>query len=294
MKNFMGKGVIIIDLIEALKRQMQLCRTQKRYKCGVYVASETKREIVMDVVSNIVPIYNRSIQIRKSQTCSEAIFSNGNMIKIVSVNNGARENRFNGIIIDNMIDSKVVDTIILPYLMPLYSEEGFYEKNDNPLDRMYVTDISGDDIVKSKNHRQLIYESSAWRGHRATMSVIDDFYFKKEYMCMFNDYDRPVVTKELNNDKVMLYEAWGIPKGNITYKTEFINKTKQTYLNVVGKNEMPELGFENDINIHLLIDTDVYDRYEVNINDGMVMIVLHEIKNEAPKFEECIPGLMED
>ena len=50
---------------------------------------------------------------------------------------------------------------------------------------------------------------------------------------------------------------------------------------------MSELGFENDINIHLLVDTDVYGGYEVNINDGMVMIVLHEIKNEAPVLEDC-------
>lgn len=279
--------MIKIDLIEALEKQMQLCRTQKRYKCGVYVTSETKREIVIDVISNIVPIYNRSIQINTSSTCSEAIFSNGNMIKIVFANNGARGNRFNGIIIDNMIDSKVVDTIILPCLMPLYSEEGFYEKNDNPMERVFITDISGDDVTKSKKHRQLIYISSAFLGHRATRSIIDDFYFEKEYMYMFNDYDRPVITKELNNDKVMLYEACAIPKENITYKTEFINKTKQTYLNVVGKNEMSELGFDNDINIHLLIDTDIYDGYEVNIADGMVMIILHEIKNEAPVLKDC-------
>lgn len=28
------------------------------------------------------------------------------------------------------------------------------------------------------------------------------------------------------------------------------------------------------------------DGYEVNVNDGMVMIILHEIKNEAPVLRD--------
>ena len=112
--------------------------------------------------------------------------------------------------------------------------------------------------------------------------------FDNEYKCMFyeNDYDRAVVEKEVNGDKVMLYEAWGIPKSLITYSTEFVNRTKQTYLNVTGKYEDPELGFENDINIHLLIDTNIYDGYKVHVEDGLVTVVLHEIKNEAPVLKD--------
>lgn len=99
-------------------------------------------------------------------------------------------------------------------------------------------------------------------------------------------YDHPIITKELDDKMIMLYEAWGIPKENICYDTEFINKTKQTYLNVNGCAELMDLGFENDINIHILIDTDIYDGYEVNVNDGMVMVVLHEIKNESPNLKD--------
>lgn len=101
-----------------------------------------------------------------------------------------------------------------------------------------------------------------------------------------NNYDTPVITKELNKDKVMLYEAWGIPRENITYKAEFVNKTREMYLNVVGKHEMSQIGFENEINIHLPIDTKIYDGYQVIINDGMVMIILNEIENEAPVLKD--------
>ena len=271
---------------------MEFCETQSRYKCGIFASSREKIDIVMEVISNIIPVPNRSIRLRKSQTQAEAIYSNGSVIRIVYANENARGYRFNGLIVDNEINNNIVDTVILPHLIPLIREdipEYTTMIKDDPYTRVFVTDISGDDVIKSKGCKQLLYCTS--RGYRASMSMIDDFCninnFKKEYTCMFNDYDRPVVTKELNNDKVMLYEAWGIPKKNITYKTEFINKTKQTYLNVVGKNEMLELGFENDINIHLFIDTDIYDGYEVNIVDGMVIIVLHEIPNEQPMLKDC-------
>jgi hypothetical protein len=112
--------------------------------------------------------------------------------------------------------------------------------------------------------------------------------FKKEYgyMSYENDYSRPLIEKELNGDKVMLYKACGIPKDLITYSTEFVNKTKKTYLNVSGEYKIQELGFENYLNVHILIDTDIYDGYEVQVNDGLVIVILHEIKNEAPVLKD--------
>lgn len=153
--------------------------------------------------------------------------------------------------------------------------------------------ISGTLLDAVSEYEMLNFDHNAWDECKC-QSISSPYYksrvFEKEYQCMFNDYDHPVVTKELNNDKVMLYEAWGIPKNNIEYSTEFINKTKETYLNVVGKHEVEEIGFENDINIHLFIDTNIYDGYEVNIADGMVTIILHEIKNEVPVLRDCTVG----
>jgi len=112
--------------------------------------------------------------------------------------------------------------------------------------------------------------------------------FEKEYKCIFyeNNYDRPIFVKELNGEKVMFYEACGIPKYLITYSTEFVNRTMQTYLNVIGKYEIPDFGFKNDINIHLPIDSNIYDGYEVYVEDGLIKVVLHEIKNEAPVLKD--------
>ena len=82
--------------------------------------------------------------------------------------------------------------------------------------------------------------------------------------------------------KFYIYKAIGIPKKNIKYRTEFINRTKQTYLNIKGEYKAEDIGFENKINVHLFIDTDIYDKYEVQFHDGLVFVILHEIINKKP------------
>ncbi|WP_342759525.1 hypothetical protein [Kineothrix sedimenti] len=257
----------------------------------------------MDVLSNIIPVPNHLIRLRKDQCSSEVIFDNGNKISIVPANENSRGCRFNGAIVDNETDIDVIDCVITPQIMPLKNNDGLFDKNDNPSTRIYYVDIGYGDLDKSKkyNNNQLIYVSSKWSNvnelsqwqKEILNKYINNFNdnmlnilskYEKEYECMWigNDYDRPVITKELNNDKVMLFEAWGIPKENITYEIEFINKTRQTFLNVTGRAEIIDLGFENDINIHMLIDTEIYDGYEVNVDNGMVMVILHEIENEQP------------
>lgn len=303
MENINKRGVIKIDLIEALKKQIEFCNTNENYKCGVWVTSKAKSDIVINVISNL--IWNqKKTEIRNNQCESSVIFPNGSSIKVVRASSTARGNRFNGMIVDSIVNKEVVNTVILPCLKSLFVENR-YDNNDDPTDRMHFCDITKDDVIESAKYRPILYVTTA-RGSGKAMRQFkemldavscgysirsvnyDENIFEKEYKCMFyeNDYDRPVVEKELNGDKVMLYEAWGIPKDLITYSTEFVNRTKQTYLNVIGKYEIPDLGFENDINIHLLIDTNIYDGYKVHIENGMVTVVLHEIKNEAPVLKD--------
>lgn len=294
-----------IDLIEALKKQIEFCNANENYKCGVWVTSKAKSDVVINAISNL--IWNqKKTEIRNNQCESSVRFPNGSSIKVVRASSTARGNRFNGMVVDSIVNKEVVNTVILPCLKSLFVENR-YDNNDDPMRRVYFCDITKDNVVESLKYKlnQVLYIVSS-RGSGKTMRQFkemldavscgysirsinyDENIFEKEYKCMFyeNDYDRPVVEKELNGDKVMLYEAWGIPKSLITYSTEFVNRTRQTYLNVIGKYEMPELGFENDINIHLLIDTNIYDGYEVHIEDGMVTVVLHEIKNEAPVLKD--------
>lgn len=295
--------MIFIDLVQALENQMRFCQEKSNYKCGVYIKDKIQRQIVMDTISNLIPIPNRNIELRMSVSCGEARWRNGSVLRIINANESARGHRINGAIINNEIDREIVNCVIMPALKLITTnyETCEYEPDSELAKRIYTVDMSCDDVNKAKNKKQqLIYVSSRGYGNtfqwqrdlldtmRYSMEFKNNNYikFEKEYKAMWNDYDTPVVEKEVNNDKVMLYEAWGIPKDMITYETEFVNKTKQTYLNIKGefKNEM--IGFENDINVHLRVDTNIYDGYEVHIEDGLITVVLHEIKNEAPVFRD--------
>ena len=117
-------------------------------------------------------------------------------------------------------------------------------------------------------------------------SSINEVIAKKEYvnvnMDMIDTDNHTAVfrTAQAGTYKIYIYNALGIPKKNINYKTEFINRTKQTYLNIKG--EYKDIGFENKINVHLFINTDIYNKYEVRFQDGLVFVVLHEIINKKP------------
>lgn len=270
--------MVTIDLIEVLKEQMDICQNTDKYICYVFVNSKKHMNIVRDVLSNIIERPNRDISLQAGHTL-EARWSNGSVMRIAIPNENVRGIRCAGLVIDNDIDINIVRTYILPRLIVI---------NNKP--KMFYVGISMDDLDKSKQYKQ-VYISTGWRRNNL---FIDEFTFvnqksfEKEYMSMWigNDYDTPVVEKEVNNDKVLLYEAWGIPKDMITYETEFINKTKQTYLNIKGGFKNETIGFDNDINVHLRIDTDIYDGYEVHVEDGLVTVILHEIKNEAPVLKD--------
>ena len=111
---------------------------------------------------------------------------------------------------------------------------------------------------------------------------------EKEYECMFisNEYNTPIRTIEKDNNKILVFNALGIPKENIEYKTEFVNKSKESYLVVQGNVELVDLNYENGINIRMRIDTDIYDGYDIYIENGLVFVRLHEIVNEAPVLKD--------
>ena len=163
----------------------------------------------------------------------------------------------------------------------------FDEESDKEMyERIYTVGISKDDIEKSKKY--------ITRGLRSNRVIVDDLFFmneklfEKEYECMFisNEYNAPIRTIEKDNNKILVFNALGIPRENIEYKTEFVNKSKESYLVIQGSVELKDLNYENGINIRMKIDTDIYDGYDVYIENGLVFVRLHEIVNEAPVLKD--------
>lgn len=282
---------IKIELIEALRKQMALCQDIKKYKCGIYVTTRYKKDVVVHVISNILSKREKEVMCMRNDSRNSKAFieyPNGSVIKILPVNDSARGYRHNGLIIDYDTEQECVNTLILPYLTPLMSKS-----SDNPRDRVFYCKIDSRDATKSENISFLVRPFDA--PDKNTMHYDDKsdqlFYFseaysrlfKKEYMCMwYSEYNNPIKTIEKNNTKILVFNAAGIPNENIKYETEFVNKTKELYLVVKGAVEMTDIDYKNEVNIREKIDTSIYEGYDVNVKDGLIFVGLHEIVNEVP------------
>lgn len=280
--------MIHTNLVQALEKQIEFCNQYTRYKCGVFVRTKEQCEIVMKCISNLL-LDRRNTQLRNYAWKLGCYWNNGNCIEVLPVNDSVRGHRFNGVIIENDIERDIVNSLIMPYLMVRIDSSGHkIEEFNNVKERIFTVDISKSDVIESKNRS--IYISTGWRrGLRNSNIFIDDLCeesFKKEYTCMFNNHTAAFRVAQVGTDKIYIYNAIGIPKENIKYETEFVNRTKETYLNIKGEHKVEGIGFENEIDVHLFIDTDVYDKYEVDFHDGLVFVFLHEIINEKPVLED--------
>lgn len=280
--------MIHTNLVRALEKQIEFCNQYTRYKCGVFVRTKAQREIVMKCISNLL-LDLSNIQLRNYEWKLGCYWNNGNCIEVLPVNDSVRGHRFNGVIIENEIERDIVNSLIMPYLMVRIDSSGHkIEEFNNVKERIFTVDISKNDVIESKNRS--IYISTGWRrGLRNSNIFIDDLCeesFKKGYICMFNNHTAAFRVAQVGTDKIYIYNAIGIPKENIKYETEFVNRTKETYLNIKGEHKVEDIGFENDIDVHLLIDTNVYDKYEVDFHDGLIFVFLHEIINEKPVLED--------
>ena len=280
--------MIHTNLVQALEKQIEFCNQYTRYKCGVFVRTKEQREIVMKCISNLL-LDRSNIQLRNYAWKLGCYWNNGNCIEVLPVNDSVRGHRFNGVIIENEIERDIVNSLIMPYLMVRIDSSGHkIEEFNNVKERIFTVDISKSDVIESKNRS--IYISIGWRrGLRNSNIFIDDLCeesFKKEYICMFNNHTAAFRVAQVGTDKIYIYNAIGIPKENIKYETEFVNRTKETYLNIKGEHKVEGIGFENEIDVHLLIDTNVYDKYEVDFHDGLIFVFLHEIINEKPVLED--------
>ena len=281
-----------MDLATAIQKQINFCQYNEKYRCGIFVKNSEHLKIVTEIILYLLQNPSGAIELKKSKYDTLVSFRNGSLIRVLVANDGTRGYRWNGLIIDSDISQEVINTVIFPCLIPLKLEDDQYNSNDNPIDRVYYCSINEDDknnnqLLYVKNNEQLFYVSSTYNKYQNCIKF-GNGNFEKEYECMFfnNEYNTAIRTIEKDNNKILVFNALGIPKENIEYKTEFVNKSKESYLVIQGKVELKDINYENGINICVRIDTDIYDGYEVNIEDGLIRVVLHEIINEVPVLKD--------
>lgn len=302
--------MIHTNLVQAARKQIDLCKNHSNYKCGIFVSDKEQYEIVLKVITNLLSGYS-GICLRKSKYDAFAKWeNNGSAIEIIYPNEYVRGQRYSGVIISNSLDKEIVNTLVMPFLIDYRDfkglEEYFAVEDDlgDTKERIFTVDIKSEDVNKSE------YDYGIYRDLGISPKAVDliieqwmrlanEFNINDEnmedYVVMGNEYTTPYKVKQNAMDKCYIYKAIGIPKEKIKYDTEFVNRTKETYLNIKGEYTDEMLELDNKINVHLNVDTDVYDGYEVHIKDGLVFVVLHEIINEQPVLKDmCAMNIVEN
>lgn len=299
------------DLVQAVREQIDLCKNHSNYKCGIFVSDKEQYEIALKVISNLLSGYGNVYCSKSKYEAFAKWMNNGSIIKIIYPNEYARGSKYSGAIISNTFEREIVNTLVMPHLIDYRDfrtgiEEFLGIKDDlgDIKDRIFTVDITPEDVDKSKYDYD-IYKSLGISQERVDliieqwMKLAKEFNINNEnmedYIVMGNEYTTPYKVKQNAMDKCYVYKAMGIPKEKIKYETEFVNRTKETYLNITGEHTAEMLDLNNKINVHLFIDTDIYDRYEVHAVDGLVYVILHEIINEQPVLKDvCEKNIVEN
>jgi hypothetical protein len=115
-----------------------------------------------------------------------------------------------------------------------------------------------------------------------TGCYIDNSAYLDTFSIFFDNKDHPIKTIEKDNKKILQYELIGLNGSHITVKKNFVNKTKTLNVTVEGKYIDELTGFENEINIELPVDYNIYNKVTWKIADGILTIIFHEVINEVP------------
>ena len=91
-----------------------------------------------------------------------------------------------------------------------------------------------------------------------------------------------IATEEKDNKKTTAYNIAGI---KLKCDKIFKNKTKETLLHFYGDGKV--LGEEINFDETIFVDTNIYDKYDWYVNNGILYVVLFERINEQPKFERA-------
>lgn len=294
--------MIHTDFVQAVEEQINLCEEHLNYKCGIFVSDKEQYEIALKVISNLLSGYGNVYCSKSKHEAFAKWMNNGSIIKIIYPNEYARGSRYSGAIISNSLDREIVNTLVMPHLIDYRNfrtgiEEflGIEDDLGDIKERIFTVDITPEDADKSKYNYD-IYKSlgisqeavdaiiEQWMKLANKININDENM--EDYVVMGNEYTAPYLKKQNGTGKIYIYKAEGIPRENIEYETEFVNRTKETYLNITGEETIEALDFHNKINVHLFIDTDIYDGYEVHIMNGLVHVILHEIINEQPVLKD--------
>lgn len=129
------------DLKEALKEQIKYCHELERYRCGAYITDSKKKDFIIDILKELLKQDDRVDKVINGQYDTVVYFKNGSFIKIIRACENARGHKNHGAIIDNEIEREILNCIILPTLIPRWSDKHTFESWEEVKKRIFYCNI---------------------------------------------------------------------------------------------------------------------------------------------------------
>ena len=114
-----------------ITREIKMCLLKENYKVGIYTFTYQQHKYVLDIIKNIIQDIGL---IKNNHTYISIAFDNGSFIKILSCDKSIRGDRFNNVIVNNLINRQDVDETILPTVR-------IYEDDNNMRDKVFYCEF---------------------------------------------------------------------------------------------------------------------------------------------------------
>jgi hypothetical protein len=93
------------------------------------------------------------------------------------------------------------------------------------------------------------------------------------------DGEFDITISDLKRTKTYTKEIPGVSCDNVSISKRWVNRTKSLYIDVMihRGDDVETCGFQ--------VNTNIYNKFEYSVKDGVLTITLHEIVNEEPTFD---------
>ena len=274
-----------MNLFAAIKHMIDCCCDNSGFHGAIIIDDHGKRYKYKELCNLLKQLntsqYVQRIEINHSE--SRVLFINNSILSVGVSNNNMRGRRYHMLILDDEIPDYIVKNITLQCLNKF---SDFYKK---PIAPVYANfeEIPEQLTQFIKENNNMPTYTSTCTGTLTGGTLFKSSDIKEGRYCYANASQWeseifPFASKDENGTRILLYNIAGI--GSVEYSEEFVNRTKETFLNIKGECNLHDELYKNSVNIHLKIDTDVYDGYAINWADGILTVTLHEIVNKRPKF----------
>lgn len=112
----------------AIRYAVDICQEKEKYKVGIAIRGEDKREVVRELISSMISNSDCVERIRDSKYSFEICFKNGSIIRFIHPSDSSRGQKLHLLIVDRKIPIDIVQNVlkrceIIEWLEYMYEQD---------------------------------------------------------------------------------------------------------------------------------------------------------------------------